>query len=120
MLDFQKKLIIREHREDLYLIVLAIIFILLVYFNNYSGLNIIISVLSCLSNSGLSLISPDNNLFGPAFFWLQGPFAAQTINWFGRCISCLRRLIDILANNLRNSCAAAWSERFLVRSSRRS
>ena len=59
---FQKKLIIREHREDLYLVILAIIFILLVYLNNYSGLNIIISVLSCLSNSGLSLISSDNNL----------------------------------------------------------
>ena len=59
---FQKKLITREHREDFYLIILAIIFILLVYLNNYSGLNIIISVLSCLSNSGLSLISSDNNL----------------------------------------------------------
>ena len=30
--------------------------------NNYSGLNIIISVFSSLSNSGLSLISSDNNL----------------------------------------------------------
>ena len=35
---------------------------MLVYFNNYNGLNIIISVLSSLSNSGLSLISSDNNL----------------------------------------------------------
>jgi len=59
---FEKKVIIREHREDLYLIILSIIFILLVYFNNYNGLNIIISVLSSLSNSGLSLISSDNNL----------------------------------------------------------
>ena len=59
---FQKKLITREHREDFYLVILAIILILLVYLNNYSGLNIIISVLSCLSNSGLSLISSDNNL----------------------------------------------------------
>ena len=59
---FEKKVIIREHREDLYLIILSLIFILLVYFNNYNGLNIIISVLSSLSNSGLSLISSDNNL----------------------------------------------------------
>tara|TARA_B100000401_G_scaffold416578_1_gene339016 strand:- start:334 stop:1110 length:777 start_codon:yes stop_codon:yes gene_type:complete len=59
---FEKKVIVREHREDLYLIILSIIFILLVYFNNYNGLNIIISVLSSLSNSGLSLISSDNNL----------------------------------------------------------
>ena len=59
---FEKKIIIREHKEDLYLIVLSIILILLVYFNNYSGLNIIISVLSSLSNSGLSLMGSDNNL----------------------------------------------------------
>ncbi|MBD1150337.1 TrkH family potassium uptake protein [Pelagibacterales bacterium SAG-MED29] len=59
---FQKKVIIREHKEDLYLVMLSIFFILLVYLNNYSGLNIIISVLSSLSNSGLSLISSDNNL----------------------------------------------------------
>ena len=59
---FQKKIIIREHKEDLYLIILSIFFILFVYFNDYSGLNIIISVLSSLSNSGLSLISSDNNL----------------------------------------------------------
>jgi len=59
---FEKKIIIREHKEDLYLIILSIIFILLVYLNNYSGLNIIISVFSSLSNSGLSLISSDNNL----------------------------------------------------------
>ncbi len=59
---FQKKIIIREHKEDFYLLILSIFFILLVYLNNYSGLNIIISVLSSLSNSGLSLIGSDNNL----------------------------------------------------------
>jgi len=59
---FEKKVIIREHKEDLYLVILSFIFILLVYLNNYSGLNIIISVLSSLSNSGLSLINSDNNL----------------------------------------------------------
>ena len=35
---------------------------MLVYLNNYSGLNIIIGVLSSLSNSGLSLLNSDNNL----------------------------------------------------------
>ena len=59
---FQKKIIIREHKEDFYLLILSLFFILLVYLNNYSGLNIIISVLSSLSNSGLSLIGSDNNL----------------------------------------------------------
>ena len=59
---FEKKIIIREHKEDLYLIILALVFIMLVYLNNYSGLNIIIGVLSSLSNSGLSLLNSDNNL----------------------------------------------------------
>jgi len=43
---FEKKVIIREHKEDLYRVILSFIFILLVYVNNYSGLNIIIRVLS--------------------------------------------------------------------------
>ena len=59
---FEKKIIFYEHKEDLYLITLSIILILLIYFNNYGGLNLIISVLSSLSNSGLSLINSDNNL----------------------------------------------------------
>ncbi len=59
---FQKKVVIREHKEDLYLVALSIVLILLVYLYDYSGLNIIISVLSSLSNSGLSLINSNNNL----------------------------------------------------------
>ena len=59
---FDKKIIIREHKEDFFLVILALIFILLVYLHDYSGLNIIISVLSSLSNSGLSLINSSNNL----------------------------------------------------------
>ena len=59
---FEKKIIIREHKEDFYLLFISLIFILLVYLNNFSGLNIIISVLSTLSNSGLALIKSDNNL----------------------------------------------------------
>ncbi len=59
---FKKNIITREHKEDFYLIVLSVVLVLLIYFNNYNGLNIIISVLSSLSNSGLSLIGSDNNL----------------------------------------------------------
>ena len=59
---FEKKVIIRGHKEDFYLIILSFVFILLVYLNDYSGLNIIISVLSSLGNSGLSLMNSSNNL----------------------------------------------------------
>ncbi len=57
-----KSTISREHNEDIYLLGFALIFILLIYFNNFDILNLIISVLSSLANSGLTLIKSDNNL----------------------------------------------------------
>ena len=57
-----KKILIKEHKEDLYLIILSIVFCILIYFNNYQGLDIIISVVSSLANSGLTLVKSDNNL----------------------------------------------------------
>ncbi len=59
---FNKKTLIKEHKEDLYLIMLSIIFCSLIYFNNFDGLDIILSVISSLANSGLTLIEPNNNL----------------------------------------------------------
>jgi trk system potassium uptake protein TrkH len=59
---FNKKILIKEHKEDLYLIILSIVFCVLIYFNNYQGLDIIISVVSSLANSGLTLVQSDNNL----------------------------------------------------------
>ena len=59
---FNKKILLKEHKEDFYLLLLAIFFILLIYLNEFDGLNIIISVMSSLSNSGISLINADNNL----------------------------------------------------------
>ena len=59
---FNKNILIKEHKEDLYLIILSIIFCSLIYFNNYDGLDIIISVTSSLANSGLTLMTSDNNL----------------------------------------------------------
>ena len=59
---FNKNTLIKDHKEDLYLVVISIIFCFLIYFNNYDGLDIIISVTSSLANSGLTLLKPDNNL----------------------------------------------------------
>ena len=56
---FNKKILIREHKEDLYIFLLSIILVILVYFNNNSGFDLIISVISSLSNSGLTLIESD-------------------------------------------------------------
>ena len=52
----------KNHKEDLYLLATAFTFILLIYLNNYDGLNIVISVISSLSNSGLTLFKNENNL----------------------------------------------------------
>jgi trk system potassium uptake protein TrkH len=57
-----KKTLIKEHKEDLYLIILSIVFCILIYFNNNQGLDLIISVVSSLANSGLTLVKSDNNL----------------------------------------------------------
>ena len=61
---FDKKIITQEHKEDIFLLFIATVFILLLftYIDTYGILNIIISVLSSLSNSGLSLINSNNNL----------------------------------------------------------
>ena len=56
---FNKKILIREHKEDLYIFLLSIILVILVYFNNNSGFDLTISVISSLSNSGLTLIESD-------------------------------------------------------------
>ena len=57
---FDKKTLIKEHKEDLYLLFLSIILILFISFNNNSGLDLIISIISSLSNSGLTLIKLEN------------------------------------------------------------
>ena len=59
---FNKKILVKDHKEDLYLIILSLIFCLLIYFNNTKGLDLIIGVVSSLANSGLSIVKTDNNL----------------------------------------------------------
>jgi trk system potassium uptake protein len=57
---FDTKILTREHKEDLYLLYLTIILIILIYLSNNNGLDLIISVISSLSNSGLTLIKSNN------------------------------------------------------------
>ena len=59
---FNKNTLIKDHKEDFYLVILSIIFCALIYFNNYDGLDIILNVTSSLANSGLTLMVSDNNL----------------------------------------------------------
>ncbi len=59
---FNKKIVAENHREDLFLFILSLILILLIYFNDFDGLDLILSVLSSLTNSGIALIKSDNNL----------------------------------------------------------
>jgi len=57
---FDKKIISREHKEDLYLLFLTLILIALIYFNKNNGFDLIICTISSLSNSGLTLIKSNN------------------------------------------------------------
>ena len=59
---FNKNILIKDHKEDLYLIILSFIFCTLIYFNEFNGLDIIMSVTSSLANSGLTLMVADKNL----------------------------------------------------------
>ena len=59
---FNKKIFIKEHKEDFHLLGLSFILILLIYFNSFDGFDVIISVLSSISNSGINLVKSDNNL----------------------------------------------------------
>ncbi len=59
---FNKKILIKDHKEDLYLLIIVLILVLIVYFNDFEWMNMAINVVSSLSNSGLTLIKNDNNL----------------------------------------------------------
>ena len=59
---FNKNILLKEHKEDLYLFLLSLLFCILIYFDSNNGLDIIISVVSSLANSGLTLMETDNNL----------------------------------------------------------
>ncbi len=59
---FNKKILIKDHKEDFYLIIILILLFILISLNDYSAVNVIISLVSCLANSGLTLFKPDTNL----------------------------------------------------------
>ena len=59
---FNKKIFIKEHKEDFHLLGLSFILVLLIYFISFDGFDVIISVLSSISNSGINLVKSDNNL----------------------------------------------------------
>ncbi len=76
---FDKKKLLKEHKEDFYLIIISLILIILIFFNNYDILNLIISVISSLANSGLSLIKTNNlNLYFLFITMIGGSLISNT------------------------------------------
>ena len=59
---FNRRVFIKEHKEDFYLLGTAIFLILIIYLNNLNTFDVVISVLSSLANSGVSLLEKENNL----------------------------------------------------------
>ena len=90
---FSKKIFFKDHREDFYLISLSIILILLIYFNNFDGFNTIISVLSSISNSGLTLVKNESNL--AYIFFYNNYWSSMISNTSGVKLSRLYILLKI-------------------------
>ncbi len=59
---FNKKILIKDHKEDFYIVTLSIVLILLVFFNDANLIDLIISVISSLANSGISSLESNNDL----------------------------------------------------------
>ena len=59
---FNKKNLLDGHREDLYLVISLILLFGFISFNDYPALDLIISILSSLANSGLTFLDQGNNL----------------------------------------------------------
>ena len=56
------RIFLKSHKEDMYLLGLTSILTFLILFNDFDIFDLLISVLSSLANSGLTLVSSDNNL----------------------------------------------------------
>ena len=59
---FNTNNLFKNHKEDLYLLLIATLLILLIYFYDLQILDVMINVLSSLANSGLTLVDQENNL----------------------------------------------------------
>ena len=59
---FRKTILIKEHKEDFYIVALSLMLILFIFFNSFDGTNIIINVLSSMANSGVTLVKSDSDL----------------------------------------------------------
>tara|TARA_A100001011_G_scaffold359665_1_gene406327 strand:- start:419 stop:1195 length:777 start_codon:yes stop_codon:yes gene_type:complete len=59
---FNKKNLLDGHKEDFYLAISLLLLFGLISFNDYSLFNVITSILSSLTNSGLTLLDQGNNL----------------------------------------------------------
>ena len=59
---FNKKILIKDHKEDFYIVTLSIVLILLIFFNDANLIDLVISVISSLANSGISSLELNNDL----------------------------------------------------------
>ncbi len=96
---FKKNTFYKNHKEDFYLLILSLVFILLIYFNNFDGFNIVIGVLSSLSNSGLTLIKNDTNL-GLYFLFLTIIGGSVVSNTSGIKLSRFYILLKITSSEI--------------------
>ena len=59
---FNKRVLSKNHNEDLYLVLISVILILIAFVNDIDSFNLIFAVLSSLANSGITYIETETNL----------------------------------------------------------
>ena len=96
---FNRRVLLKSHKEDMYLFALIMILTLLILFNDLDILNLTISILSALANSGLTLITSDNNL-GLYFLFITIVGGSLVSNTSGIKLARLYILLKITSSEI--------------------
>ena len=96
---FNTKVLLKSHKEDMYLLGLITILTFLILFNDFDVFDLLMSILSSLANSGLTLVSSDNNL-GLYFLFITIVGGSLVSNTSGIKLARLYILLKITSSEI--------------------
>ena len=96
---FNTRVLLKSHKEDMYLLGLITILTFLILFNDFDIFDLLISILSSLANSGLTLVSSDNNL-GLYFLFITIVGGSLVSNTSGIKLARLYILLKITSSEI--------------------
>ena len=96
---FNTRVLLNSHKEDMYLIGLITILTFLILFNDFDIFDLLISILSSLANSGLTIVSSDNNL-GLYFLFITIVGGSLVSNTSGIKLARLYILLKITSSEI--------------------